>query len=91
MTATSSSSLRSEVVGTAVSHGPQCRKENGPLSRSPAADADYCIMVRVHRGPTEYKHAGATVALTGRAPLGLMQSATAAGKEELLLPVLGGE
>jgi hypothetical protein len=46
-------------------------------------------MVRVHCGPTEYKHAGATVALTGRAPLGSIQLSAMRGREGLLFPVLG--
>jgi hypothetical protein len=45
-------------------------------------------MVRVHCGPTEYKHAGATVALTGRAPSD-QYSCQLRGREGLLFPVLG--
>ena len=47
-------------------------------------------MVRVHCGPTEYKHAGATVALTGRAPLGSIQLSATRGRKGLLFPFLGG-
>ena len=41
-------------------------------------------------GPTEYKHAGATVALTRRAPLGSMQSSAPCGAKGLLFPFFGG-